>query len=247
MEKNTSKWAVASVVLSGLAAIVLLLSGYGYQWGWWGLGFAFSWMLPGSLVIGLIGVALATVFAFIRYRDSTRGGKRLAILSAVLGLAVLGTIGYWYNEAQKYPPIHDITTDVQNPPEFKAVAPLRADAPNPVEYAGEETAETQKQFYPDIQPLYLEVPYDEAFDRALQAAEAMPWEQIVEANREEGRIEATDKLAWFGFKDDVVIRVDTADTGSRIDIRSKSRIGRGDIGVNAHRIRNYLETVRNQE
>jgi uncharacterized protein (DUF1499 family) len=76
----------------------------------------------------------------------------------------------------------------------------------------------------------------------------MPWEEIVTVDRDAGLIEAYDKLPWFGFIDDVVIRVDTADTAdrSKIDVRSVSRIGRGDIGVNAHRIREYLEEVRNQ-
>src|SRR5699024_9540247 len=98
----------------------------------------------------------------------------------------------------------------------------------------------------DIQTLVLDVEYDQAFDRALQAAEKRPWEEIVTSDRESGRIEAYDKLPWFGFIDDIVIRVDS--TGSkgqtRIDVRSVSRIGKGDIGVNAQRIRDYLDTVR---
>lgn len=245
-ETRVSKWSVASIAISIAGIILLLLAGYGYQWGLWGLGPAFTWMLPGGAVLGLIGAALAVVFLFVQMKDSTRGGGSVAVLGFILGIAAVAFIGYWYVEAQQYPPIHDITTDMENPPEFKAVVPLRKNAPNKVEYGGKETAETQKQYYPDIQTLYLDASYDEAFDRALQAVHEMPWEDIVEANREEGRIEATDKLAWFGFKDDVVIRVDTADSGSRIDVRSVSRIGRGDLGVNAQRILDYLEEVKEQ-
>lgn len=240
-----SKWAIASLSVSLLGVLVILFSGYGYQWNWWELGTAFTWMLPAGAILGLIGSALAVVFLFVRIKDSSRGGGPVAGAGFFLGIAVLVFIGYWYVEAQQYPPIHDITTDTENPPQFEAVVPLRSDAPNPPEYSGEEVAETQQQYYPDIQPLFLDIPYDEAFDRALQAAREMPWEDLVDENREEGRIEATDKLPWFGFRDDVVIRVDTADAGSRIDVRSKSRIGRGDIGVNAQRIRDYLETVKN--
>lgn len=242
-----SKWAIASVSISLLAVLIILFSGYGYQWNWWGLRTAFTWLLPAGSILGLIGSALAVVYLFVWLRDNARGGGPVAGIGFALGVAVLIFIGYWYLEAQKYPPIHDITTDTQNPPQFEAVVALRTDAPNPVKYAGEEVAETQKQYYPDIQPLFLDISYDEAFDRALQAVREMPWEDLVDENREEGRIEATDKIPWFGFKDDVMIRIDSADAGSRIDVRSKSRIGRGDIGVNAQRIRDYLEKVENIE
>ncbi len=248
-ESRISKWSVASIVISVAAVIVLALAGYGYQWGLWGLGPAFTWMLPGGAILGMIGAALAVVFLFVQMKENTRGGGMLAVIGFILGIAAVAFIGYWYLEAQQYPPIHDITTDMENPPQFKAIVSLRTDAPNPVEYGGNEVAESQKQYYPDIQPLFLDLSVDEAFDHALQAAHEMPWEEIVAENKDEGRIEATDKLPWFGFKDDVVIRVDSADSGSRIDVRSVSRIGRGDLGVNAKRIRNYLEqlTINNEQ
>lgn len=247
-QQRTSTWAWASLAFGVLAAVVLLLSGYGYQWGWWGLGTAFTWLLPASGVVGLIGFSLAVVFGFVRWSDPARKGVKVVAGGLVLSLAVIGTIGYWFNEAQQYPPIHDITTDIENPPQFRDVVALRADAPNDTTYGDKEKAQTQRDAYPDLQTLYLEVGYSEAFDRALKAAEQMPWEQIVTSDKEAGLIEAVDELAWFGFKDDVVIRVDTAETAARskIDVRSVSRIGRGDIGVNAHRIREYLEAVRNQ-
>jgi uncharacterized protein (DUF1499 family) len=74
---------------------------------------------------------------------------------------------------------------------------------------------------------------------ALQAARDMGWE-IVDADPVEGRIEATDRTLWFGFADDVVIRLATTDSGTRLDVRSKSRIGGSDVGANARRIRRYL-------
>lgn len=246
--ENISKWALASIGFSIIAVIVLLLAGYGYQWGWWGLGTSFTWLLPGSGVLGLIGFSLALFFGFARWKDPSRKGAGTALAGVVFGLAVMGTLGYWYNEAQQYPPIHDISTDIENPPEFRAIVPLRADASNDTTYGDQEKADTQREHYPDLQTFYLEMEYSKAFDQALEAARQMPWEQIVTADKEAGLIEAVDKLAWFGFKDDVVIRVDTAETAerSKVDVRSVSRIGRGDIGVNAHRIREYLETLRNQ-
>lgn len=247
-DRKVSNWAWGSIFFGILAASMLLLSGYGYQWQWWGLGTAFTWLIPGSAVAGLISFSLALVFGFSRWNHPRKRGAVVATLGALLSLAVMGTVGYWFNEAQKYPPIHDISTDIENPPEFRAIVPLRADASNDTTYGSEENANLQRRYYPDVRTLYLDMKYNEAFDRALEAAEQMPWEKIVTSDPEAGLIEAYDKLPWFGFTDDVVIRIDTADTlgQSKIDVRSVSRIGRGDIGVNAQRIRDYLEKVNRQ-
>ncbi|GAA5520937.1 DUF1499 domain-containing protein [Aliifodinibius salicampi] len=247
-QEKTSKWALASAGFGIIAIITLLLAGYGYQWDWWGLGTSFTWLLPGSTIVGLIAFSLAIVFGFARRNSPNKKGAGFVALGLILSLAVMGTVGYWYMEAQKYPPIHDITTDIENPPEFRAIVPLRADAPNDTTYGDQEKAQTQREHYPNIETLYLDVGYSVAFDRALAAAQEMPWEEIVTVDKEAGMIEAFDRLPWFGFIDDVVIRVDTAETAerSKIDVRSVSRIGRGDIGVNAHRIQEYLEAVENQ-
>lgn len=246
-EQKTSVAAFISILVGLSAVIVLLLAGYGYQWNWWTLGTAFTWMLPGSVILGLIAVCLGVVFAFSKRKHSALRGRGRAWVGTLLGFAVIGFVGYWFYQAQQYPPIHDISTDTVNPPTFEAVVPLRAEAPNDTSYGGADKAKIQREHYPDVQTLYLDVSYPQAFDRALEAARAMDWEQIVATDKAVGRIEATDKLAWFGFKDDIVIRVDTAQTGGKrmaVDVRSVSRIGRGDIGVNAHRIREYLEVLK---
>jgi uncharacterized protein (DUF1499 family) len=144
--------------------------------------------------------------------------------------------------AKRAPEIHDISTDTVNPPRFVAVVPLRAGAPNSVVYAGEATASRQHAAYPDIQPITLGVPPEQAYRRALDAARNMGW-QVDASVPAEGRIEATDTTRWFGFKDDIVIRVSPAGTGSRIDVRSESRLGDGDLGKNARRIRAYLRKL----
>ena len=125
---------------------------------------------------------------------------------------------------------------------FEAILPLRADA---AMYAGEETAAQQRGAYPEIKPQVLSVPPDEAFERALAVTREMGWE-IVAAEKSEGRIEATDTTFWFGFKDDVVIRIQPVEAGSRMDVRSASRVGVGDLGVNAARIRRFLERLQGQ-
>jgi uncharacterized protein (DUF1499 family) len=138
--------------------------------------------------------------------------------------------------------IHDITTDTETPPVFVAILPLRAGAPNTAEYGGPEIAAQQRAGYPDLGPLTLPVPTAQAFTRALTVAREMGWE-IVASEANEGRIEATATTFWFGFKDDVVIRVTPSGSGSRIDVRSVSRVGRSDVGTNAKRITDYLSRL----
>ena len=86
-------------------------------------------------------------------------------------------------------------------------------------------------------------PPDAAFKRALNAARDLGW-QIVAATPDQRRIEATDTTLWFGFKDDIVVRITPTDGGSRIDVRSVSRLGQGDLGKNAARIRAYLQRLK---
>jgi uncharacterized protein (DUF1499 family) len=145
----------------------------------------------------------------------------------------------FFNPRNPPPPIHDITTDMENPPAFVAVVPLReaSKAANPVAY-NQDDAKAQKQAYGDIAPVTTKLPAAEAFNRAAAAASAMGW-TLVAQDPAAGRIEASDTTFWFGFTDDVVIRVADQDGGSRIDIRSLSRIGRSDVGANAKRIRAY--------
>jgi len=120
------------------------------------------------------------------------------------------------------------------------VLPLRAGAANPATYGGPEIAAQQKKAYPQIAPLDVALPPPRAFERALAVARDMGW-TIVSSESSEGRIEATATTPFFGFRDDVVVRVSPAAKGSRIDVRSVSRIGRSDLGANARRVESYLD------
>lgn len=148
----------------------------------------------------------------------------------------------WWQVVKSVPMIHDITTDTETPPKFVAVLPLRASAPNTAEYEGPELAAQQRTGYPDLGPLSLQIPPAQAFSHALAVAKDMGWE-VVANEPGEGRIEATDTTFWFGFKDDVVVRIAAAGTGSRIDVRSVSRVGKSDVGANAKRITEYLRRI----
>ena len=141
------------------------------------------------------------------------------------------------------PPIHDITTDTSDPPLFVDVLPLRAGARNSAEYGGSRVAELQQAAYPDIVPVDLAIAPGEAFTKALAAAKTMGW-ALVAADSATGRIEATATTRVFRFKDDVVIRIRPRNGGSRLDIRSVSRIGGSDLGKNASRIREFTTRLR---
>jgi len=149
----------------------------------------------------------------------------------------------WMQLAKRLPPIHDITTDTGNPPKFAAILALRKKASNPPDYGGPAIAAQQHTAYPDIKPPMLGVPPGDAFDKALAVARKMGW-NIVDANKAAGRIEAVATTFWFGFRDDIVIRVEKSGLGSRVDIRSVSRVGISDIGTNAERIRKFLAEMR---
>ncbi len=194
-----------------------------------------GWAAMGALPLCLVGVIVLLL------KKQRRG-----LVPGIIGLAVSAGLTAntmaWKHQAESVPPIHDITTDFVHPPEFVAILPLRKDASNPVEYGGAEVAAQQQQAYPDVTPIIINQPPDKMFERALEKAKEMGW-QIVATDSAAGRIEATDTTAWFGFKDDISIRVQTAPQGSRLDIRSLSRVGVSDVGTNAKRIRAYLDRV----
>ena len=225
------------VALAALSAAALLGgSGLGYRLGWWEYRKGFE-MLSWALYAGLGAAVLAIVALAV---PRVRTGRAVALaLALVVGLGVAYVPWQWRERAQSVPRIHDISTDLQDPPKFVAVLALRKGAPNTAEYGGKEVADAQRKGYPDIRPAQLDVPPQIAFARALDTAERMGW-SVVASNPAEGRIEATDTTFWYGFKDDVVVRITPAEGGSRVDVRSVSRVGRSDIGTNAQRIRRYL-------
>ncbi len=227
------------LILAIVAAVMLLSAGLGTRAGIWSFRTGFS-VLKYAAYLG-IATLLLTIVALVLPR--WRSGHVVSLLVAlIISAAVVYVPWSFQRKARSVPPIHDITTDTERPPEFVAILPLRAGAANPPEYAGDETAEQQHAAFPDIQPVMMQTEPAAAFRAALAAAEAMGWE-IVAADSAAGRIEATATTTWFGFKDDVVIRIEPAGPGSRIDVRSKSRVGRGDAGANAARIRKYVEEM----
>ena len=223
-----------------LAWVLLLVGGPGYRLGLWGLGFGLLGVMRYAMILGVIGAGLAIVLLLLPRSRRERGGTLLAAL--LLGLAVVAVPVYVRQSAQSLPAIHDITTDTEVPPRFVDALALRVGVPNPPEYAGNEVAAQQLAAYPDIQPLLLDRPPAAVFDAALDTARELGWE-IIASVPEQGRIEAVDTTLWYGFRDDVVIRIQADGEASRVDVRSKSRVGRSDLGANAARIREFLNQL----
>lgn len=244
--RYTPKIVKILFVLSIAAALVFLLSGYGYQWEIWSMGTAFT-LLTNSAFASIGLIILNLIALILVYKSGYRKGYSRILVGLVLVCIVFGIARYWQVQAQSYPPIHDITTNLDDPPEFNMLVDIReaANAPNPPEYAGEETSRTQREAYPDLGSLYFSASFSNVFNSVVELVESRGWE-LVNADRENGIIEATETLPWFGFSDDVVIRIVTIDNEIRVDMRSKSRIGRGDLGVNANRIRDFLSDLESE-
>lgn len=218
-----------------------LLSGPGHRWEWWDYRTGFL-VLRFAAWGGVAAIAISVFAIIVALRGRVRRGVMFGVHGVVFGALVFGVPWYLVSEGRRLPAIHDISTDTNNPPRFVAVLPLRKSAPNTAEYGGPEVAAQQKAGYPDIVPLLLDVPPAAAYERALKTARDAGW-AIVAAAPKENRIEATATTLMFGFKDDVVIRITAFERGSRIDVRSVSRLGRGDLGANAKRIRAYLRQL----
>lgn len=226
--------------LAAASALAAILAGFGARFGLWHFTTGFS-ILKWS-VFAAIGAALVCVIAVVLARRGPRG-RGWAVAGLLVSLVIIAIPVSWLYTAKRVPPIHDITTDTQDPPRFQAVLPLRKGAANTTRYGGPPVAAQQHKAYPDIRPLVVHDPPIQVFQQALKAARQLGWE-VVAASSKQGRIEATDTTFWFGFKDDIVVRIRPASGGSRVDVRSVSRVGRSDIGTNAARVRRYLASLR---
>ena len=237
---NYVSWLGLGLAVAGLLS--LFVSGPGFRLGLWhfktGITFvkAAGYLSAAASVVCLAGLGVWQARIFSQ-------GMFPAIVGLVIGSGVLGLTLKWKHNLTSVPYIHDITTDTENPPLFVAVLPLRGDADNSAEYGGPDLARQQKKGYPDLKPGFVSRPPVAAYGEALQAAKDMGW-QIVASDPTSLRIEATDTTPWFGFKDDVVVRLSPDQAGSRIDVRSVSRVGKSDVGTNARRITAYLTRLK---
>jgi uncharacterized protein (DUF1499 family) len=233
------------VFIAAVAVVLLALGPIGWRTGWWNFRIGFFYLMPWAAYFGIAAVVVSVLAIILGRGVISWRGVAIGIVAGVTG-GVAAYPALHYNAMRgRYPPIDDITTDTNNPPTFvAAVTALRkAEGDNPTLYGGVRIAQLQRRAYPDIVPLALAIPPAQAFAQALDTAQRMGW-TIVDGDPITGEIEANDRSRWFGFIDDVVIRIAASGAGSRVDMRSSSRHGRGDFGVNAARIRAYLAALR---
>ncbi len=212
--------AQVSVFILGFSVLVALL----------------SWKNRASLIKALLAAAIVLAPLLLLKTNMPEGTALFA--SAPSGPPPSGA-GKRPVRSPSESPINDVSTDTQNPPVFAAVIPLREEKSNAIEYAGKSAAEAQAAQYPDIKPIESSLGKSDAFNRALEIANDMGLE-IVAQDSGSGIIEAIASTRFFKFKDDVIIRISENGANSIVDIRSHSRIGRGDRGKNAERVRTFI-------
>jgi uncharacterized protein (DUF1499 family) len=237
--RTVAWWSQAIMIGSIVGAVLLPLGALGHRLGIWSFGTGFVFLAAGAFlsVIVVLGGIVALIVALRTGREADRPLLYIGLLIggaiAVLVLAQVGT-------ARSVPPIHNISTDVTDPPSFDVAMGLRGTDSNPVDYDAAKLASLQEAAYPRVKPIVSDRTVAESFDRALNVLNGMGIE-VVNADPAAGRIEAVATSFWFGFKDDLVVRVRARGTGSVVDLHSVSRVGQSDLGVNAKRIEEFID------
>jgi hypothetical protein len=202
-------------------------------------------LVPGGAGEGIFRAAipvagLAIVMAVLAIRQSGRTWRGLGIILLAAAAAAV-PLRTWMVTASA-PPIHDVTTDLDNPPRYVAVAKLRVPPANAVAYAGEAVARQQRESYDDLRPLVVQAPPPRVLAMAADTARSEGWTVLAQdlGFGNLGRLEATDATFLFGRIDDIVVRVIPHPAGSRVDVRSSARDDVADAGRNAARVRRFL-------
>ena len=238
-----------------LALLIELGAGFGTRLGVWRFATGYGKIFPWSLYAGLVALALALFWALAALIQNRGAGARYGVV------ALLGSIGVIYLPlydlvmARITPPIHDISTDTEFPPQFKALLPVRARAETPAEYDGPSAvivkgkhmtvSAAQKKYYSDLRGIAVLEKRDKMYWHAFFTVKKMGW-TIIAFDPVAETIEATATSLLFGLTQDIAIRVRPAGLGARLDIRSKSRIGGADFGANAANIRAYVRKFAGQ-
>jgi len=239
-------WWSRAVMIGGVLSVVLpLLGALGTRFGIWSFKLGLLVWAIGLLIalICFVGGIVAVIVVFRRNRVAERSSVYLGTMLAAMMVVFLGV---QFAGARGVPPIHDVTTDTSDPPTYDdVVVKLRGEGPdiNTLTYDAQTLPAVQQAAYPNVVPLDVSAAPAAAFDAAVAALGELGFE-VVNADRSAMRIEAVAKSFWFGFKDDVVVRIRPNGAGARIDVRSVSRVGIGDSGVNARRITRILGAIK---
>jgi hypothetical protein len=236
-----TRWCKTGIWFAAIAVVAFIIGLGGARIGFLPPMGAFAGFGIGFLctILSALSTAVGIVISMGTAGDASAARSWGAL---ALSLIIIGMVFSQRPGTSDAPPINDISTDTNNPPLFESIVPLRADVPD---YPGEDFAILQHEHFPDIVTLTIDKPINEVFAAAEQIARDRGWD-IVDADRDAGRIEATATTPWIRFEDDVVIRLVASGSATHVDMRSKSRTGRGDMGVNARRIRDFLNLLKSQ-
>ena len=252
--------AKISLVAFVAGLLVAVAAGAGTRLGFWDYDHGVKVLVPGA-GLGVVGFLCGAAWIWRALAMNHSLGWRWGAAGLIGSTLLAGIPADYLWLSYSLPPIHDVSTDIGDAPQFHTLLAWRAGAPNPARYDGPDivtyghekmtTALAQKYAYPDIKPLerlkmnYTEREfYGKMFWRALNLANAFGW-QIASFDYKSGRIEATDTSLWFGVVSDIVVRIrEAGPLGVRIDIRSKSRVGVADMGRNADIIRPFIQKMK---
>ena len=201
----------------------------------------FQICIGGALLGGLLAVVLSLVGIAMTRGGRDPKGRQNAWLGLAIGLGLMLAVLAGASTGGSAPPINDITTDLENPPAFASASAVAGYAGRDMSYPA-DFAPIVRASYPDLGPLTTPDPVDTSYQKALATAESLGW-QITARNENEHTFDATDTTKLFRFVDDVTVRVGAEGMGARVDVRSKSRDGRGDMGANAKRIQRFKDAM----
>ena len=234
-----SWWARATLIGSVVALTLLFLGPIGTKLGIWGFQIGLLVLIPAGVLLAAIGLLVGLVAIFVSKRRGFSGDVPALFTSIALCAVILVVMGMQFQKGTSVPAIHNISTDLSDPPQFNVVETIRGEGANPTAYDAEKIGPQQQAAYPEVKTLTVAGNSVQTVAAVVDALEDMGLE-IVAVDEEAGIVEATATTFWFGFKDDVVVRVRDSNGGSAVDVRSVSRVGLSDLGTNAARIMDLL-------
>ncbi len=250
LRKDPKGWTVFALAIG--AVVVFFGAAFGSGIGLWGWQSGLA-ALPWTGLVAVIALVIAIVGIILDRRKDRKTRWPLLGLGTIVSLGFVGYLASYAMTIGSLPAIHDITTDLADPPQFSALT-LRADNWDNIPGADDgemrgmnprqRWATLHQDAYPDIRSVRIDQPVAEVIEKAKRLAEDRGW-TVASVDPASGHLEATATISLFRFKDDVVIRARAAENGaaSIIDMRSVSRVGVHDLGANAKRVRQFLSDL----
>lgn len=231
--------ALTSLILGFLGILTPIIGALGSRVDLWSFVTGI-YLTPAGLLLALVGLLIGLI-AMLRLRKL---GERLVLAAHGAGLSLLVSLylGGMLISIFSVPPIHNVSTDIEDPPQFSHAQSLRAQHENSLDYESEVIGPLQREGYPEVAPLVMALARDEMYGRVKRVLIDMGME-VAREDPDSGEIEAVASTFWFGFKDDLVVRLREVEAGTRLDVRSVSRVGQVDLGANANRIMEIIRRV----